>query len=137
LRIVNKKPDAMKKNNSRRYVFVTFLLLNSLFFGNTAFSQTKERQSLQVSVGPADAENPRVRICIYNPEEKKVTISISNDIDVDYTVSTKELYFDQVFNLSEVRDGRYFFLITAPKERIRKELEITTVSYSDRKVNIE
>jgi hypothetical protein len=128
----------MKKNNSRRYVFVTFLLLNSLCFVNTVFSQTKERQSLQVSIGQPDAENPRIRICIYNPEEKRVTISISNDADVDYTLSTKELYFDQVFNLSGINDGKYFVLITAARgERIRKELEITTISRSDRKVNIE
>jgi hypothetical protein len=127
----------MKKNNSSRYVFITFLSMNILCFGNKAFSQTKEGQSLQVSVSQPDVENPRVRVCIYNPEEKRVTISIVNDIDVDYTISTKELNFDQVFNFSGVNDGKYFILITAPRERIIKEMEITTISRSERKVNIE
>lgn len=124
----------MKTNSSRRYAIMAFFFLNILCFSNKGYSQSTVWQNLQVSVIQPDTESSKLRICVYNPEEKKVTITISNNIDVDYSVLTSEQYFDQLFNLNGINDGKYILLITAGKERIRKELEINTVSRNDRKL---
>jgi hypothetical protein len=133
----------MKKRNGKVYVIMTLLFIIMVGSSNRLLAQSDRKfrweaapengdhQGLQaVLVQPWSGER-KLRICILNPEEKKVVITISNRADVDFSTTTSDSRFDQIFNLEQVNDGPYQVEIKAGKEIIRKDIVISSLTWTN------
>jgi hypothetical protein len=125
LRILKKK-DAMKKNYGR-FAPAIGLFLCSLCFGPKVFSQ-------QATVTIQPVEKDRLHICVFNPQEQQVTITISNSTDVDFRVDTKDPCYDRIFSLEQVNDGLYTIEVKTGKERVKKAIFLRTVDIEERRM---
>ncbi len=112
------------------------LLISALSYGQTgvfnpAGNETPaqmEKPSFEVSLLP-DVSPTVFKLAISNPEGKKLNLQISHQILgtlVDTTIYS--VTFSSRYNLKEVEDGRYVITVSDRKEKIRKEVEVNTIT---------
>src|SRR5579863_4007683 len=134
----------MKKNYGRFATPAISMLLFSVCFGPKVFSQQALTPPVNLVAGNQDqglkaviiqpVEKDRLHICVFNPQEQQVTITISNSTDVDFRVETKDPCYDRIFSLEEVNDGLYTIEVTAGREKVKKEILLRTVDFEERRM---
>jgi YbbR domain-containing protein len=82
---------------------------------------TPSNKQFQVTVQTVDSSQYKVRLTIFNAEEKSCTINIISTAGNLWSIRIKEAYFSQVFNLSQLDDGNYTIKVTNGKRPIRKK----------------
>ena len=139
----------MKKKGSKICVIMSLFFLNVVGFSNEGFAQTNTKPvwefgpekggspSWQALIVDPSAGDGKLRICILNPEERRVVIRISNHVDVDFSMIMKDSLIDQLFNLEQIDDGKYQVEIVIGNERIRKDIFIRTMSSTSRTLEID
>jgi hypothetical protein len=136
------------KKNSKIYVGLVALSLNVICITNHAFPQSdasrfwglrpgnEQARSLQEVVIEPCEDHARFRVSFLNPEQKNVTINVSDGLDVDFHIQTKELQYDRIFNMEQLQDGKYHITIKAGHEVINKDIMVSTVIWDDRRILI-
>jgi hypothetical protein len=92
---------------------------------------------LQVAIQQTDASEMRFRVTIQNPTPHAVTISIRRGNDLLFEDLTGKPVYDNVFNLSGLDDGNYMILVTSGREKVVRNIHISTETRVDRRLTVE
>lgn len=133
-------------------VATLLLVLCFSFFSGRAFPQryvtkikytdTAEATSspisthLQATICQPDKEEMKFRISISNPSTRSVVVTIVKGNDEFFSAVVKANEYVNTYNMSEVEDGDYTIIISNGKERVRKQISISTVTAINRQVEI-
>jgi hypothetical protein len=93
---------------------------------------------LQLSVRASLDDSLKFRVVVINPYKKGATITI-NKVDNDltlYTIGNIRGSYQNLFNFSDLEDGNYELVVSSGKEKIRKEITISTSVKTDRQVQL-
>jgi len=138
----------MKLSSSKLYAKAVILFFTIVCLGTKGFSTTGRmhfpahqaeklaQQELQVVIFQPFPDKAKLRVYVLNPEEREVRIRISNDMDVDYAITSKEIDIQRQFDLSEITDGWYKVEVTAGKEKISKTVWLFTTFQDARQLTI-
>ena len=104
---------------------------------NALVNESGTHDGLQAWVTQSEKSGFRFNLRIHNPSGKRVRISLGgNEIEhlLDESFSGKE--FSKVYNLSEMEDGTYSFLISSGREKVTKTVKIRTETTSRRIIEL-
>ncbi|MBS1662474.1 MAG: hypothetical protein JST68_15630 [Bacteroidetes bacterium] len=91
---------------------------------------------LQLNIQQQDKAIAKFRIAILNPTGRNMSISIIKNDDVLFIENaTGDQYFNQ-FNFTELEDGDYKVIVFNGKERIIKNIHLSTQTTVDRQLSI-
>ncbi|MCU0325933.1 MAG: hypothetical protein MUF45_11875 [Spirosomaceae bacterium] len=124
------------KTNPKNIMKTVVLAIGIAAITNISFAKGKvgngetpnEKPATAFAVKINEAGTLRFKVEVTNPSRQKTTITLQDDNDnvlfSDYSVSDSK--YSKVFDLSNLEDGNYTFVIASGKEKINKEFSIQT-----------
>jgi hypothetical protein len=115
---------------------------------STGNYDAKEKINVNLKIAPSvkgfragislmDSVQNKFRLWVSNSEERKFSVSVSGSSGNLWTNYFKDVYFNQVFDLSSLDDGEYFIRINCGNESFEKRIVLSTNSYVKRELKIE
>ncbi|HEY6901355.1 MAG TPA: hypothetical protein VI233_11950 [Puia sp.] len=102
----------------------------------TGTADSGEVAHLQLNIQQQDKTIAKFRISVLNPTGRNMNISIIKNEDVLFAEnSTGDQYFN-LFNFSELEDGDYKVVVFNGKERITRNIHLSTLTTVDRQISV-
>jgi uncharacterized protein (DUF2249 family) len=111
-------------------------IIDSSVNANMTSPDSSLETHLQFSVRQTLYDNLTFRVAVSNPLRKGATISISHNDETSYLAANIKGNYQNLFDLSQLEDGNYTLLVTNGKEKISKEIIISTSVKTDRQVQL-
>ena len=111
-------------------------IIDSNVNANPAIPDSSIESHLQFSVRQTLYDNLTFRVAVRNPLRKGATISISHNDETSYLAANIKGSYQNLFDLSQLEDGSYTLVVTNGKEKISKEIIISTSVKTDRQVQL-
>jgi hypothetical protein len=83
--------------------------------------------SFALCITQPDPANLVFRIFLNNPESKKITIKVSKETDIELTSQSVSTDYVCDYNLDQLGDGNYTFVVSDGKEKLEKGISIRTI----------
>ena len=83
-----------------------------------------------------DTTARKLKLWIGNTEAKKCLITIQSDSGILYQSTHRNPWYSQVFDLSQLTDGKYHVRINLGKTTIRRNFTITSNTYTLRQLTL-
>jgi hypothetical protein len=115
---------------------------------STGNYDAKEKINVNLKIAPSvkgfragislmDSVQNKFRLWVSNSEERKFCVSVSGSAGNLWTNYFKDVYFNQVFDLSSLDDGEYFIRVNCGKESFEKRIVLSTNNYVKRELKID
>lgn len=102
---------------------------------SSAIAEANESR-LQVSLRQPDKATLKFQISVLNPTGRAMNISIQRNDDVLFAENFSGDQYFNLFNMSELEDGDYKFVVFNGKDRIVKTIHLQTATTVDRQISI-
>jgi len=111
-------------------------IVDSSVNANATSPDSSVETHLQCSVKQTLYDNLTFRVAVLNPQRKGATISISHNDETSYLASNIKGNYQNLFDLSQLEDGSYTLVVSNGKEKISKEIIISTSVRTDRRAQL-
>ena len=101
-----------------------------------AFTATDPANHLQASISQPEKGVMRFRVTVSNPGARKVFITLRRGNEELFSQIIRTDEYVNMYNLSEIEDGDYVLEINSGKEKIQKNISISTVTEINRQAAI-
>jgi hypothetical protein len=103
---------------------------------NVQLKITPTTPGFRISLQPLE-QKEKIHLWISNAEERKLSIVLTSENEVLWSMSTREPYFSRILNLSALEDGTYYLKINNGLTKIEKTLVIQSKEKIEKDIRIQ